>query len=1639
MKRSLRNQIFDLRPMIRLKTFTITLLSMVLWINVTLAQTTYTQSECHCLNNATNSTNGQYRDTIIISSGIPGQTWRLLNPVGFYNPQSQAPPALPILYFNNTVIPEVPAGSGNYRLIGKRVSGQPWLVLLSNSATGQLKSLTSLRQCAYPTIAATSIQGDGEVCPNGAESYSIPANANLSNVSWSVTGGTILGTTANGVNVRWGTTPGTYQIKVTGVLRSYVGQATPCPFESVRAISITDLSKATQIVGDFGNCIGAVEEYKLASNSFFRNVAWSVTLDQAGASPSGIAVPFKIGDLNTRVITWPSTPGTYFLRVTGEYRPTSTSPNWCTFTTVKQVDIVNEGGGPLACVGEVNLSLNPSCELTFSPTQFLTAMPFPSSSYNIIIRDIQADTIIPNGTIGFKYLNKKLEVMVQHECSGNACWGYTTIEDKSIPTLECPATKDIECQDVNNIAVTGFPIMPFGTEIIPISGRPNNWIVKNYDKCSDLTLSFVETSAKFCEGLYSSVITRVWKIVDGTGNSSTCTQTINVLRADIDDIEFPGNWDTATGPNATLEACSGFPVIPNDPNDPNSPNEGHPDPSFTGVPLGTLCLNASVSFTDAEIPICGSYAYKIVRKWKVVDHCAVPVRVITKNQLITIMDTRAPAVVCKTVPDTISSKQHVCGGDYIVPAPTVTDTCGTTTWTVDFLLAGSTTDYVSESGNTKVVTAAGKVTITNLPAGLNEIRYTVTDECGNFSYCYSKVFVEDQVAPTPVCDRNSIIAISSNGIGTAGVETLDGGSHDNCSLDYLKMRKMGTSIASWASLPKNNTLEFNCSDVGKVIIIELGVWDKNGNFNSCMAEVRVQDNFGPTITTLSNRTVPCTTDVTSLTQFGTPTASDNCGATITEETPVRNLNGCGIGTITRRFTARDADGNTATSTQVITVTNANLFDISDIDWPDTYNSSAACFPNIEPDRLPRANGYPRFLRDTTCSQLVMAYEDVVFKFQDNVCIKVLRTWTVIDWCQTSILNPNAGVYKNTQLIMLTNVKKPDILTGCAQRDIVITQGLDCGANVKITATAKDDCTDSIDLVWNYTIDEGNNGSIEVANGVGSKLDRNFPAGTHKVTWTVTDGCRNSSTCNAIFTITDTKKPTPVCREELVTVLMPTTKSVNIWASDFLKEGVDNCSTSDKVVASFSGTNRAAISRTYTCDSLAGAPSKDFSIRVYAIDEAGNSDYCTVTLRVQANGNTCNPIQSLSLRGNIYNEVAEEVKDVTVTLLSDQVEFPKTAMTADDGIFSFEELPMNQSYDVAPIKNDNPLNGVTTLDLVMIQRHILGLNRLESPYKLIAADINNSEKISAADLVELRKLILGTITEFTANQSWRFIDEASIFSDANNPWPLTERIAMVDLDHDAVGLDFKAIKIGDVNQSAKANAKSDDKTSSRTGTSLSTDLHTALPGQIVETYIYAEDLKSLLGLQLGLSFDAKKVELMDVTSEGLNMDQDHIGYNFVKDGKLFISWSTNEKTDANGRLMKLRFKALQKISNEAIFRVDQSRMQPELYTIEGNEIQIHSVAIQANRTFDKEQFELFQNIPNPFNTITQIGFTLPSSDDVKLTIFDINGKLVYTTGGKYQKGYNTISLDINNLVSNGVMYYQLETGSHSATRKMIVIK
>jgi hypothetical protein len=87
----------------------------------------------------------------------------------------------------------------------------------------------------------------------------------------------------------------------------------------------------------------------------------------------------------------------------------------------------------------------------------------------------------------------------------------------------------------------------------------------------------------------------------------------------------------------------------------------------------------------------------------------------------------------------------------------------------------------------------------------------------------------------------------------------------------------------------------------------------------------------------------------------------------------------------------------------------------------------------------------------------------------------------------------------------------------------------------------------------------------------------------------------------------------------------------------------------------------------------------------------------------------------------------------------------------------------------------------------------------------------------------------------------------------------------------------------------------------------------------------------------------------------------------------------------------------------------------------------------------ERYSLSQNYPNPFNPQTAIEFALPKASEVKLSVYDVSGRLVtILTEGTYQAGIYTMVWNGSNLAS-GVYFYELRAGEFSAIHKCVLMK
>jgi hypothetical protein len=657
-------------------------------------------------------------------------------------------------------------------------------------------------------------------------------------------------------------------------------------------------------------------------------------------------------------------------------------------------------------------------------------------------------------------------------------------------------------------------------------------------------------------------------------------------------------------------------------------------------------------------------------------------------------------------------------------------------------------------------------------------------------------------------------------------------------------------------------------------------------------------------------------------------------------------------------------------------------------------------------------------------------------------------------------------YKYTQVIKVTDNVKPDVASGTAwtpaTADADKTAGISwnatknsfsiagkstaansCLAKVKLSFAASDACaTNDLELENTELLKRGTDvagtgtfvtkTAASTTNGLFTVELSGVPVGEYDLRVTVRDDCGNVTVSRLAVDVEDNKAPAPVCVQNLTATLMPAgdgTCMVVVKAIDVFQDinrdwNAEECSPS--VVASIAKLTNGVEGTKAATLTLTGADKGGVTARVYLKDAAGNEDFCTVTINVE--DNFCgNGTASAAVAGAIQTESKATVEGVQVNL-SGQTQ--KSFSTSVNGLFVFNNLTAGADYTVTPSLNKGFLNGVSTFDLVLISKHILGVQPLNTPYKLIAADVNNSKSVTTLDLIQLRKLILNIDATFANNSSWRFVDASYTFPNASNPWAAS--FPEVKNVNDLVGslsANFVAIKVGDVNGNAIANSTQGSVRNLTSNLGINVADMNLVAGNEYKVDFTAADLNGIEGFQFTLNLDKKGLELVDLVP-GIAAEE-NFGI-FAEEGVVTASWNGEAK---GGVLFSLVVRAKSNTTLSEVLNLNSRYTAAEAY--KGGEVV--NVGLNFNASKASANYELYQNTPNPFAGESIIGFNLPAAGAATLTIQDVTGRTLKVINGQYAKGYNQVSLKSTELSATGVLTYTLKAADFTATRKMIIVE
>jgi len=402
-----------------------------------------------------------------------------------------------------------------------------------------------------------------------------------------------------------------------------------------------------------------------------------------------------------------------------------------------------------------------------------------------------------------------------------------------------------------------------------------------------------------------------------------------------------------------------------------------------------------------------------------------------------------------------------------------------------------------------------------------------------------------------------------------------------------------------------------------------------------------------------------------------------------------------------------------------------------------------------------------------------------------------------------------------------------------------------------------------------------------------------------------------------------------------------------------------------------------------------------------------------------------------------------------------------------------------SYNIYQYTDSDWLTGVSTADLLLLVKYILGLTELNA-FQQLSADVNRDGKITIQDAIEIKRQILGQVDGFSKYPSgpWQFVPEVIATSSGfaadpfnmvingtayqgNAPY-LSSTFSYSPVPGSKAG--FSAYKLGDLTGDALTSpvTHKNPLASNCPGSKKSTTLHNFSSGNYVEPnavfqYRISPTSSGLLsGIQGELVFDNSKMRLIEASITDNNRGFDTDAYSITSKGpETTIRFSCiyykkelakTDQTGQNEGILSIDFEALVEGIDPSEEIVSGPGLPLEVYQENGcllagdllAEIFVNAPdtpAVNDRTNFSPDDFTLAIS-PNPANDEASIIIKSSGSERYHVTVFSITtGRQVKQWQAQAQGGYYRRNVDVSGLPTD--VYLVKVTDSRSSQSLKLV--
>ena len=1428
---------------------------------------------------------------------------------------------------------------------------------------------------------------------------------------------------------------------------------------------------------------------------------------------------------------------------------TAEDANGNTSTCMGSVVVVDKEPPAIVCTDELIINLNGLGQASVPAINFVTFIDDACCNTFLdsvaIIDPLTGDwgTFHPTLNVDCDDIDTFMVVVKITDCYGNSayCMPMVTVKDKLPPVfVMCPADITVECDDFASNLMLPPPSL--------------TGIAMAVDNCGPIALPYPDSSNFMGTQVLSAnrdcqKFRRTWKATDTKGNTSLCTQIITVednTAPTFGDPDFflPVTVEcqppAVTDPTAN-DLCAG-PVTPTLDTTDSRINYTTTPPSFIYTPNQ-----------------CGYYNYDITRKWTATDNCGNSVQA---SKLIQVRDTQKPVFTCQTK-IVANNTPGLCTGYADINLSGCIADCAVGYLTLSYTVYLNTNPLViSQIPTTSAPLAnSGANASGNYPVGVHSIVFLAVDPCGNWDYFVLTLKVKDTETPTPACYM-LFKTLSNNGTLIIDPSDIDlGNSDDNCGIVSLTLSQsvfdcgdigqnpitltavdaagnVGVCTTSVViQLPAQpgilcqNNLTVNCdqslipSAAGPTMPAQVIIsgacsglitpshkdvqimgtqpncrtiertWTAAGA--SCVQIITVVDPQAPVFVAAS---LPATADCSAVPTAPNRTANDNCLGVLTIPPVVTSMQGsnpalCSYYSypIEWKWTATDNCNAPVTVTHTVSITDNNgpvLTIANPFVYPTTLNT---CQANVILNLLDYLSDCAADYLTVTNTITNNATMQPVANGNGTTNINGVYQPGFYD-VKVTATDPCGNTTMNTFTLHVKDTQAPE--AHCFNSSVT----LDNTGNADLTVTQVDN--GSHDNCGAVTLSF----AAPPASPVSTLYFNTGDIGTQVVTLYVTDGTGNTSSCNAVITVTD--DPTFIAGNaigapgemKLLPVSVMQYQDIVSFQMKFsintaVATLVDVIPVHPSLTGGFVYTapvppNMVTVGWVQPSPAT-GIDINDgeilFNLKVMISNAAvpGNSTIVDIdqpTLEVgQLISGVPTTVQGVSVDGSVYvvNMATSHIVSGDLRTMPDpNPGFPNPGpdpcapnysvlipgvnvgysgtlngnIPAAPGMFSLV-VPDGANQTFTPSKS-NPAffgNPVTAYDAFRVQNYAVNNdppdgNPALAPLQIVAADADHNNVVTQFDATLVQEL---SAKPTSLPRYWRFIPETVALTLPAYPFVpgFNEFRTYNNITADITDADFIGVRVGNVfgceDPSLFTSYNTDDRGEK---VLFRIDDTPVVAGEEVTVTFKAKDFQNLVTCQYTLNFNPHVLEFVEAVPNVLGSNSTGLIFNSIRadEGLLAVSWfnQTPVNLPDGESLYTFKFIAMQNAGSlKELLSVSDDYIVVEAAKHDGTFLGV-GLVFEGVTTAAGEQlagkFALYQNSPNPFGYRTAIGFSLPESTNVKLTISDTEGRVVKEIKGYYGAGYHQVFVERKELSANGVLFYRLDTPTHTAVKKMVIV-